>query len=1199
MFAEQTPESARVRCPMSVFDHSSDKLRNARDVFAGWLREWGSGGTKDFEELCALHPGLVPELQSIHSAFKLGQAVASSRSLRDTLGEQFGEAEELTVRLEEWPSSGDLPSGDRTIGPVAADGSNRTGRYALEDEIARDGMGVILRVRDRELSRTLAMKVPADRPGAAPSATDASIRLGLARFLEEAQVTAQLDHPGIVPVHEVGFDERGQAFFTMKLVKGRELGEIFKLARAEKEDWNLLRALGAVVKACQALAYAHAKGVIHRDLKPANIMVGRFGEVFVMDWGLAKITGKKDLHDIRPKDTQLTSASLHSPRRQAATESTPDSPLITMDGSVVGTPAYMPPEQALGQVDEVDQASDIYSLGAILYNLLTGQPPYVEPAARISPHTILGMVIQGAPKSVHQLNPQAPPELVAICEKAMAREKKDRYVSSLHLAEDLQAFLDHRVVRAYRTGAVAEFKSWVKRNKPLAYAAAAVTVLGLSGMAGFIWQQNRANERLRLNLYIADMRVAHEALKERNRGQAAKLLNKYLQREGGDDLRGFEWRYLWKLSQGREQFTLTGHSSRVLALAFGSDGKTLFSGGFGESVRMWDLASRSSLAAIPVNLGSIRSIAVSPNGKALMIGADYGVVVREGPSFADERLLAKAFGWLALSPDGTTLVTGGNDGIMIWDANNCQKLQTLSQALLGAASPDDLAGLAFSADGTTFAAAVLAHSGIEVSLWNVSSLRTAGNVQSPLILVKPGKGPAGVPHMSLTFSRDGRVLATATVSTGGWLLQLWNSHSGKLLASTDCPAVIMGITFLADGKTIVTSSWAQDLQIWDISTGTNIAFAGSVPAHGNEVWALAQSPNGKTLATGCKDGTIKVWAAETFLERPRPVDLIEEKETGSFGKETGWFGFAEEGRRIITFTGNRTLSFWDSESLAKLKSEPVTLAIKTSALSPDGGRVAAVLTDGAVQIWTVSVGQKTPVPENELLPSQSGLSAPVLRWAPSGRFLAARLGDVYVWEVATRQLVGRVSFSGQPDPLALSPDGRILAVGTVPKGAQGFRREFGHAGAAGAFNGTVELWDVTSRKRTKAWVASGEWINGLAFSPDGKVLASVSMDNTAKLWDVPSGRLNANLTSHTVAVFDAAFSPDGRTLATAGGDSLKLWNVETGQELMTLEHHDSDRVLFSPDDRTLVFRNDLGLSVRSAPSLVEIEAAEAPKAPSR
>ena len=373
------------------------------------------------------------------------------------------------------------------------------GRYVREEEVARGGMGLIYKVRDTDLHRTIAMKVSLDAPEEKESPPDPGSSPELfVRFLEEAQITAQLDHPGVVPVHDLGINEAGQMYFTMRLVKGRELGKIFALALAEKDGWNFPRAVGVMVKACQAVAYAHSKKVIHRDLKPANVMVGRFGEVYVMDWGLAKVVGREDLHDIRFKDYSLmTYAPVHSARKSAGEDST-QSPLVTMDGSVFGTPAYMPPEQAKGLVDEVDDASDVYSLGAILYRLLTGQSPYVDPTAKISPRTILARVLDGPPKAVHRLNPQAPPELAAICEKAMAREKTARYSSSLDMAEDLQAYLDRRVVRAYRTGALAEFKSWVRRNKGMAASVAAAVVLAVAGLAGIIWVQTRAKYEILL-----------------------------------------------------------------------------------------------------------------------------------------------------------------------------------------------------------------------------------------------------------------------------------------------------------------------------------------------------------------------------------------------------------------------------------------------------------------------------------------------------------------------------------------------------------------------------------------------------------------------------------------------------------------------------------------------------------------------------
>ncbi len=324
-------------------------------------------------------------------------------------------------------------------------------------------------------------------------------------------MTAQLDHPGIVPVHELGVDVYGRVYFTMQLVKGRELREIFDLARAGKEGWSLPRAVGVVVKACQAVAYAHAKGVIHRDLKPANVMVGRFGEVYVMDWGLAKIVGKKPLIDLRPKlDSGTTSlTTVHSSQRDETEGS--DSPLITMDGTIIGTPAYMSLEQASGQVDEVDHISDIYSLGAILYSLIAGQPPYVPPNVKISARTILARILDGPPTPLHKVNPSAPPELMAICEKAMARSKTDRYPSALELAEDLQAYLDGRVVQAYETGSVAELKKWVRRNRGTAIAGALALTVLVAGLGTVLWVQTKANHDI---LRLADVKRLKDYVEE-------------------------------------------------------------------------------------------------------------------------------------------------------------------------------------------------------------------------------------------------------------------------------------------------------------------------------------------------------------------------------------------------------------------------------------------------------------------------------------------------------------------------------------------------------------------------------------------------------------------------------------------------------------------------------------------------------------
>ncbi len=353
-----------------------------------------------------------------------------------------------------------------------------TPRYRMKGELKHGGMGAILHVWDDALSRPLAMKVILDRrdpPGDQES--PAEEERDLARFLEEAQITGQLDHPGIVPVHELGLDAEGRVFFTMKLVKGRDLKEIFDLVFEEREGWNETRALGVILKACEAMTYAHAKGVVHRDLKPANVMVGDFGEVYVMDWGLVRATGRKDVRDIRLRPEAPPLSSLKTPRRREREES-PDSPLLTGDGHVMGTPVYMPPEQARGDVESVGPRADVYSIGAMLYHFLARQMPYVPPGAKMSNRTVLGLVVNGPPAPLTSLRRDLPAELVAIVEKAMERDAARRYASTSELADDLRAYLERRVVKAYETGAVAELKKWVARNKPLA-ATIGAGVLGL------------------------------------------------------------------------------------------------------------------------------------------------------------------------------------------------------------------------------------------------------------------------------------------------------------------------------------------------------------------------------------------------------------------------------------------------------------------------------------------------------------------------------------------------------------------------------------------------------------------------------------------------------------------------------------------------------------------------------------------------
>jgi formylglycine-generating enzyme required for sulfatase activity len=449
-----------------------------------------------FDAFCAKHPADADKLRDIFLGWQLAQhADGAKRSLAQKLKERFGSQADPGISLEH--------GADADVDPALLDALKSRGpsssRYRLKGEVAQGGMGVILRVWDEDLRRHLAMKVMLDEQEGAASR--------LSRFLEEAQVTGQLDHPGIVPVHELGIDARGRVFFTMKLVKGKTLEHVLEAVRHGDDGWSVTRALSVVLRVCEAMAFAHEKGVIHRDLKPANIMVGRFGETYVMDWGLARVLGKKDTKDIRPQPNESVSA-VRSSRRDSG-QATPDSSLLTMDGDQVGTPAYMPPEQARGDLERLGPHSDVYAVGAILYHLLSGQVPYVEPDTHATPWAILAQVLAGPPKPLHTLTKDVPAELLAICERAMERDPKQRYASMTDLASDLRAYLEHRVVTAYETGAIAEMKKWVQRNKGLASAAAALIVV-LAGATVVVANKNREVKAKNISLGAANAEITRQ-----------------------------------------------------------------------------------------------------------------------------------------------------------------------------------------------------------------------------------------------------------------------------------------------------------------------------------------------------------------------------------------------------------------------------------------------------------------------------------------------------------------------------------------------------------------------------------------------------------------------------------------------------------------------------------------------------------------
>ncbi len=470
-------------------DRPPSRPQSAEELYSNYLRRKRAGEAVDFESYCTAHSSVEEGLRFLHSfagSLEAGVTTATTPSgceseLQNSVARALhGESpsvstEELANLIERKPTYS----------------SQSLKRYLVEGVVARGGMSVVLSARDADLGRRVAIKVLLPRMDSGEAHLEAALR-----FLREARIGAKLDHPGIVQVLDVGSDPEGHRFFTMPLVSGMTLDAVFEKYRRGGAEWSLARVIGLLVQVCHALEHAHSRGVVHRDVKPTNVMVGAFGELYVMDWGLAREvdSGRALVQEVRRGDS-------------------PDTPLegddteLTAYGAVLGTPPFMAPEQAEGNPELVGPRTDVYAVGAMLYTLLTGQVPYSTAEgdrSETTPARVLQRVRSGPPVAVERLAPKTPPELVSICQRAMERDTANRYSSMGELGADLQDFLDDRVVRAHHQGAVPELRKWVKRNRAAALFLASLFLVVVVSVAVVTFIRTKAREEI---VQLTDLKV--------------------------------------------------------------------------------------------------------------------------------------------------------------------------------------------------------------------------------------------------------------------------------------------------------------------------------------------------------------------------------------------------------------------------------------------------------------------------------------------------------------------------------------------------------------------------------------------------------------------------------------------------------------------------------------------------------------------
>ncbi|MGC8638467.1 MAG: protein kinase domain-containing protein [Isosphaeraceae bacterium] len=1050
----------------------------------------------------------------------------------------------------------------------------RIGNYQILQEIGRGGMGVVYKARQTNLSRIVAVKMIL-------AGEHAGLR-ERARLRIEAEAAAQLVHPNVVQIFEIG-EHDGLPFLAMEYVPG---GNLTRMLRGKPQAFRWSARLTETL--ARAIHEAHERGIVHRDLNPSNILIAQDGTPKISDFGLAKFL--IDDHG------------------------------LSLNGVMLGTPSYMSPEQVSPNGRAVGPPSDVYALGALLYEMLTGAAPF----RGFTPMETLCQVVEAELVPPSRLRHGVPEDLETICLKCLDRDPSRRYASAADLADDLRRYNESQPIRARRTSTFHKVMQW-RLRQPLAAKLLAISLLLFVLLLGFASAYSVILTQKNLELqkqYERQEKISFDQQrdKERFEGQARRArrqsydvcLNQIKQcLDGGqvelarelfreleadrdpNETRGFEWGYLDGLLRWTSH-TLAGHEESVMCLSLSPRGGTMLSGDRKGKIIAWDLVRRTqrflegrheypvekvaidcdpedrprSFASVsqrpdrsldltiwsPENnapvaslrtapfLGDLRSgettLRFAPDGELLTLcgvsaRAPAGEILawkREAGRWRPDPLAAgKGITRQAFSTDGTLLAEGRSDGTIRLLGLKGRRPVALEQKPGGA-----VLALAFSRDGKRLAAGREDHS---LTVWDMA----AGKV------LEHWPDEDG-PIRFLGFCLDGETLVGCEGDSVLWTQRLSRPSLRRLLPGTRIP--LHSVTLSPDGRMLAAGGWNSPVTVWDLALGSQER---SYLSHNRFVREFAFAPNGRSLILGCEDPEIRIW---NFRDPAESTGILK----GHQG-EARTLAFSPEGRFLASGGDDHLIRFWDLRN----EKECLTLSghdqtVTSIAFFPGGKRLASVSMDGRLIIWDLEKRGEDSSPtlcRKTVLHHYAGQDRNCLRSvavSSDGKHLAVggSRRPIDVWDARSNQVQHRlVGHDGAVQALLYSPNPSVLVSASSDR--------------------TVRFWEARSESQTDIKQLDGR-LRTLAFSETGLQLATAGEDRVVTIFSMDSWKQETVLQGHPLTVRSVAFCADRRTLASACDDAkVRLWDLDTHQLVYTLQGH-RDRVnavAFSPDGQVL------------------------------